>query len=548
MIGEYFDKTCQMEEEAKELQTLEQLFELQRTKQKELVDCKNELVQLKQMWDLISIIDGQFESWKETLWDNIDAENLETLLKNMKTNQTAPQLAQNKDIKGYKAFQFLNDRVKNMDVIRPLISQLHSEFMQPRHWKKLNGICGKIVNRDDPKFCLRDIIDLELYKYAEDVNELVEGAQKEASIEKKLTGIVDYWGDSTVLFFKEYKDTKILDTAGLEEIVENVDLHSMDLMTMNASKDSEEFKPQLLKWQKTLKTIDQVLTLWVKVQKQWTRLEPIFLASEDIRAQLPEDTKRFEKVDAEWKGLMADASDDPGVVNATNTEGRDKILEEFISEIDLCEKALNEYLEQKKKIFPRFYFVSNQALLDILSNGNNPEKVNEYISDCFDGMKDMKFVEEGARPYRTAQGMFAKDGEYVAFQTPFTCVNAVENYLCDLEKKMQDTLKAIIITAKDTTDDWNVDNPREMWLDGYCAQLALLATQIVWTEETIRTFDDLESGSESAMKEFLQLIKNRISKLIMRVRGALNMETRIKVITIITIDVHSRDVIKKFVD
>jgi dynein heavy chain len=86
MIGEYFDKTCQMEEEAKELQTLEQLFELQRTKQKELVDCKNELVQLKQMWDLISIIDGQFESWKETLWDNIDADNLEALLKNMKQN------------------------------------------------------------------------------------------------------------------------------------------------------------------------------------------------------------------------------------------------------------------------------------------------------------------------------------------------------------------------------------------------------------------------------------------------------------------------------
>ena len=245
---------------------------------------------------------------------------------------------------------------------------------------------------------------------------------------------------------------------------------------------------------------------------------------------------------------MGDASDDPGVVNATNTEGRDKILEEFIQEIDLCEKALNEYLEQKKKIFPRFYFVSNQALLDILSNGNNPEKVNEYISDCFDGMKNMKFIEEGNHPYRTAQGMYAKDGEYVAFQSPFTCMNAVENYLCDLEKKMQDTLKAIIITAKDTTDDWNVDNPREMWLDGYCAQLALLATQIVWTEETIRTFDDLESGSESAMKEFLQLIKNRISKLISRVRGQLTMETRVKVITIITIDVHSRDVIKKFVD
>jgi len=84
-ISEYYRKTCEMEEKAKQLQVLEQLFELQRTKQKELNECKNELVQLKQMWDLISIIDGQFESWKEMLWDDIDADELEMLLKNMKS-------------------------------------------------------------------------------------------------------------------------------------------------------------------------------------------------------------------------------------------------------------------------------------------------------------------------------------------------------------------------------------------------------------------------------------------------------------------------------
>ena len=76
----------------------------------------------------------------------------------------------------------------------------------------------------DPKFCLRDIINLELYKYSEDVNELVEGAQKEAQIEKKLNIIVNTWGENQVLTFKDYKDTKILDTAALEEIVEFVDL------------------------------------------------------------------------------------------------------------------------------------------------------------------------------------------------------------------------------------------------------------------------------------------------------------------------------------
>lgn len=70
----------------------------------------------------------------------------------------------------------------------------------------------------------------------------------------------------------------------------------------------------------------------------------------------------------------------------------------------------------------------------------------------------------------------------------------------------------------------------------------------MWTEETSRAFEDLESGSESAMKDNLDVIKVRISKLIGRVRQQLDVQTRVKIITIITIDVHSRDVVQRFVD
>jgi dynein heavy chain len=200
-------------------------------------------------------------------------------------------------------------------------------------------------------------------------------------------------------------------------------------------------------------------------------------------------------------------------------------------------------------VFPRFYFVSDKALLEILSNGNNPEKVNEFVTDCFDGMKMMRFAEKGQRPWKIADGMYSKEMEFVPFKSDFVIGGAVENYMCDLERKMQDTLKEIAVHAKETTDEWEMDtNPREVWLDGYCAQLALLATQIIWTEATARAFDDLESGSEMAMKEHGEKIKGQINKLIFRVRQDLDEETRLKVITIITIDVHSRDVIKDFVD
>lgn len=52
-----------------------------------------------------------------------------------------------------------------------------------------------------------------------------------------------------------------------------------------------------------------------------------------------------------------------------------KFLEKQQSELELCEKALADYMESKRRKFPRFYFVSTADLLDILSNGNNPVKV-----------------------------------------------------------------------------------------------------------------------------------------------------------------------------
>jgi dynein heavy chain len=154
---------------------------------------------------------------------------------------------------------------------------------------------------------------------------------------------------------------------------------------------------------------------------------------------------------------MREAKESPGVVEACTADGRDELLQGFNSEIETCEKALNDYLEAKKKIFPRFYFVSNQALLDILSNGNNPEKVDEYLGDCFDGLKNVEFVKEGPRPYRTCKGMHSKDYEFVKFYSDFTYQGAVENYLCDLEQKMISTLKECLEKTKETADNWDFD-------------------------------------------------------------------------------------------
>ena len=70
-------------------------------------------------------------------------------------------------------------------------------------------ITQRDINYDSPNFCLDDLIQLQLYRYAEDVSEIVETAQKESKIEINLMKIENNWENES-LEFVDYKDTKLL--------------------------------------------------------------------------------------------------------------------------------------------------------------------------------------------------------------------------------------------------------------------------------------------------------------------------------------------------
>lgn len=75
----------------------------------------------------------------------------------------------------------------------------------------------------------------------------------------------------------------------------------MQLQNMLGSKFVGYFLGEILDWQRKLSTADAVINAWFEVQRAWGYLESIFIGSEDIRSQLPEETKRFEKIDREFK-------------------------------------------------------------------------------------------------------------------------------------------------------------------------------------------------------------------------------------------------------
>lgn len=75
----------------------------------------------------------------------------------------------------------------------------------------------------------------------------------------------------------------------------------VQLQNLMTSKFIAHFLEEVSGWQNKLSIADQVITVWFEVQRTWTHLESIFMSSEDIRKQLPEDSARFDRIDAEFK-------------------------------------------------------------------------------------------------------------------------------------------------------------------------------------------------------------------------------------------------------
>jgi dynein heavy chain len=534
------------EKQAEEWNVTEELFELQVSKYPEIESTDAEIKLLKMLWDMKDMIRLTFTDWKRALWSDVNTEDLEDATKSiLKDVRTQGNL--NPMIKGWEVYRDVEKMVKDMAVVLPLVNALHSPAMRDRHWKGLSTICNlsSVIDPDDKGFCLDDMLSLNLHTHVDDVEEIVETATKELKIEKKLSIITSTWAD-LLMDYKPHKESEISLIAPSEDVVENLEAHQLELQTMiGMGKFVDYFRDKVMYWQTALGQVEEVISEWMKVCKSWAALESIFLASADIRAQLPDDTKRFEGIDSEFKDMQKEAVNVTNVIEVCCAEGRCEALKDMIKRLDLCQRALNEYLDVKKKIFPRFYFVSNVALLEILSNGNNPPQIMSFIGDCYDSLNKLIQPQPGTplgdeNPEmaenwsKIGLHIVAKDGELLILPEPFEMLGAVEGWLNELTEAMRRCLRSKFDAALELAAQWEVEKPRHLWLFDWPAQVVLTGTQIIWTEETEQALEEFEGGQEDAVKRvYLQQIQ-RLDNLIQLMIGKLAKPDRCKIIALIT--------------
>jgi dynein heavy chain, axonemal len=113
--------------------------------------------------------------------------------------------------------------------------------------------------------------------------------------------------------------------------------------------------------------------------------------------------------------------------------------------------------------FPRFYFISDDDLLTILGSSDQVS-VQTHLIKLFDNCKQLQY--EGNK----ITAMMSEEGEEYTFKEPFKPESNVEDWMQQVDKAMQSTLKHI--TKEGVFNYAKMD--RTQWIEKYLGMVVIV--------------------------------------------------------------------------
>ncbi|KAL3130872.1 hypothetical protein ABBQ38_000201 [Trebouxia sp. C0009 RCD-2024] len=529
-MSELLAKVHEQQAQAERIVKFQSQFGVLESQLPELATCAEEVTLKHLLWTSLESWGQATQDFSSTEFSQLDADHLEEVVgqyartalkieKGLSPNQVTPVLC---------------DSVARWQEVVPVAAALRNPALQDRHWTKLQQELGVILPVG-PAFTLQTLFDLKLASQRDRVCAISGEATQEAALEGMLRKVQDKW-TGVELPVKQYKEAKDAYILGSVEEVQTVLEDSLATMaTICSSRFVAGVRGDVDRMSQSLRLFNDTLDEWLECQKKWLYLENIFMAP-DIQRQLPNETKLFGTVDRQFKSILRITRDRPAALPAGTTPGWLEIFQGCNQTLEKVQQSLADYLEIKRTAFPRFYFLSDEELLEILSQSKNPRAVQPHLQKCFDGIASLEFG-EGLQAVDVI-AMISGEGERVPLGGAMKARGGPEGWLTAVEALMRSALKAATKRAMKEYPG----QARGQWVRQHPAQLVLLVSNIFWCKQVE---DCLESPNVLAsLMALYQTNVQQLSELSDLVGEHLTAVERCIMIALITIDVHNRDIVE----
>ncbi|KAF8238396.1 dynein heavy chain protein 1 [Tricholoma matsutake] len=530
-VKEEYDLVCRAKE----------ALDLELTRHTRLDPVFEELRDLKAVWTALSGIWSQINELREISWATVQPRKLRQQIDGL--------LSSTKDMptrmRQYAAFEYVQDVLKGLLKSNTIVSELKSEALKDRHWKQLFKTLRLPSQISLPLMTLGHVYDMDLKKNESLIKDVIIQAQGEMALEEYIKQVKETWTSYT-LDLVNYQNKCRLISRGWDDLFNKCSENLNSLTAMKLSPYYKVFEEDAGSWEEKLNRIHVLFDVWIDVQRQWVYLEGIFSGSADIKHLLPVESSRFQNINSEFLTVMKRVYKSPFVLDVMNIQGIQKSLERLADLLNKIQKALGEYLERERSSFPRFYFVGDEDLLEIIGNSKDILRIMKHLKKMFAGISTIKLDDD----LTEIQGMASREGEEVPFSQPILLKDypKINDWLAKLESMMRVSLadllseavtelQAFYVTGSKLTTDQLMP-----WMEKFPAQLVTLAVQVAWT---VSVENSLEAGEapDGPLDTVLQAL-DLLADIVLR---ELSPVTRRKCEHLITELVHQRDVIRTLI-
>ena len=527
------------------------------------------------LWESVSnFLSGQ-KSWMEDNLKQIDRKKLKnTFEKCVSTIDNLEKTIFRKDKPAPNTvIHLLREKIEEFEPILPVLYDLINPDFKANHISDLSKAIG-IYIPENLEINMNELIKNGILEKRDEISD----RSVYATGQKKLNATLDKLKEKYKMMkfdVQNFNDTDLVILKDVEPLSEEIDVILTKIVSMSSSKFAKYLQKDIhFIWGNISKAQD-IIDAWLKTQKLLTQLHQIFSYG-DLKKQLSEEYPKYQNVEKQWRQIMEQVKGSPQLSEVVQMT---KIKENFMKWASVLEdvnQSLNQYLNMKRDVFPRFYFVSNEELTLMLAQSGDPEIIaSRYIQQVFEGMKKLDLVtndvEVLSTNYETGQEekkiynlkkithFVSEKGEKVKFLQEINPNEEIKNkeevyyrtvllekWLTDVEFSMKLTLKNLfkdcyfdLVKPKDNKSPLRID-----WAARHIEQAVLCISQLDWTERVNNAIVNMKSNKNS-LKELYQHDNNQLLGLIQGIRNSENFNAVFKktLVSLIIQDVHANDVI-----
>ncbi|XP_060800611.1 cytoplasmic dynein 2 heavy chain 1 [Amyelois transitella] len=255
--------------------------------------------------------------------------------------------------------------------LTPLLKYVRGADFTEFHWREVFGLLGLEYKKPDT-VVLRDWLEVavNIKKQVKALQKICTNASSEAAIRSALNDLELWFAGArvSITYYTDHAKRPTPIVKDFKDLLAKIEEQQWIVSSVSAGGAGAAGA-----WEGRLRSARALAAAAHHAQRRWLYLEPILCSDEGDLGT------KFRKVDQGFRQVARIFEADPRLSALLQSSRLQSMLDSISEQLVSCQSALNQYIDEKRSVFPRLYFLSDDDLLELLGQARAGAEGREVV-------------------------------------------------------------------------------------------------------------------------------------------------------------------------